>query len=93
MRFQSDFLADLEQLRKKVAGNIPNYSLLLTGGTGSLVPISEAERAYFAAVSEDDPPSTAYILFTALQYPARLKAQLRENLKRQNVPCSSTRLK
>ena len=68
-----------------MAGNIPNYSLLLTGGTGSLVPVSEAERAYFAAVSEDDPPSTATILFTALQYPARLKAQLRENLKRRNV--------
>ena len=68
-----------------MASNIPNYSLLLTGGTGSLVPVSEAERAYFAAVSEDDPPSTAYILYTALQYPARLKAQLRENLKRQNV--------
>ena len=51
----------------------------------SLVPVSEEERAYFAAVSEDDPPSTAYILFTPLQYPARLKAQLRENLKRRNV--------
>ena len=68
-----------------MASNIPNYSLLLTGGPGSLVPISEAERAYFAAVSEDDPPSTAYILYTVLQYPARLKAQLRENLKRRNV--------
>ena len=68
-----------------MAGNIPTFSLVLTGGPGSLVPVTEAERAYFAAVSEDDPPSTAYILYTALQYPARLKAQLRENLKRQNV--------
>ena len=68
-----------------MASNIPTYSLVLTGGPGSFVPVSEAERAYFAAVSEDDPPSTAYILFTTLQYPARLKAQLRENLKRQNV--------
>ena len=65
--------------------NIPIFSLVLTGGPESLVPVSDEERAYFAAVSEDDPPSTAYILFTPLQYPARLKAQLRENLKRQNV--------
>ena len=64
---------------------IPIFSLVLTGGPESLVPVSDEERAYFAAVSEDDPPSTAYILFTPLQYPARLKAQLRENLKRKNV--------
>ena len=64
---------------------IPIFSLVLTGGPESLVPVSDEERAYFAAVAEDDPPDTAYILFTPLQYPARLKAQLRENLKRKNV--------
>ena len=84
-KFQSGFPADPGQLRNKVAGNIPSYALLLTGGPASLVPVTEAERAYFAAVSEDDPPSNATILYTVLQYPARLKAQLRENLKRQNV--------
>ncbi len=65
--------------------HLPTYKLVLTGGTGSWVPIEQSERMYFAAVSEDEPPTAAYILFTSLQYPARLKAQLRENLKRRNI--------
>ncbi len=64
---------------------LPNYKVVLTGGQNPLIPIRESEKPYFAAVSEDDPPTTAYILFTGLQFPARLKAQLRENLKRRNV--------
>ncbi len=64
---------------------LPAYKLVLTGGPGAWVPIERTERMYFAAVSEDEPPTAAYILFTTLQYPARLKAQLRENLKRRNV--------
>ena len=64
---------------------LPAYKLVLTGGPNSWIPIDQAERMFFAAVSEDDPPTAAYILFTTLQYPARLKAQLRENLKRRNV--------
>ncbi len=65
--------------------NLPSYKLVLTGGPGSWVPIDQSERMFYAAVSEDEPPTAAYILFTTLQYPARLKAQLRENLKRRNV--------
>ncbi len=65
--------------------NLPYYKKVLTGSSGALIPINEAERAYYAAVSEDDPPTAAYILFTGLQFPARLKAQLRENLKLQNI--------
>ncbi len=65
--------------------DLPAYKLVLTGGPESWVPIDQSERLFYAAVSEDEPPTAAYILFTALQYPARLKAQLRENLKRQNV--------
>ncbi len=64
---------------------MPVYKMVLTGGPGSWIPIEKSQRMYFAAVSEDEPPTTAYILFTTLQYPARLKAQLRENLKRRNV--------
>lgn len=64
---------------------MPAYKLVLTGGPGAWIPIEESQRMYFAAVSEDEPPTTAYILFTTLQYPARLKAQLRENLKRRNI--------
>ena len=66
--------------------SVPPYKLVLTGGAESMVPIEESEHAYIAAVSEDDPPSSAHILFTSLQFPARLKAQLREDLKRQNIP-------
>ena len=66
--------------------SVPPYKLVLTGGAESMVPIEDSEHAYIAAVSEDDPPSSAHILFTSLQFPARLKAQLRENLKRQNIP-------
>ena len=66
--------------------SVPPYKLVLTGDAESMVPIEESEHAYIAAVSEDDPPSSAHILFTSLQFPARLKAQLRENLKRQNIP-------
>lgn len=68
-----------------MTNRIPPFRLVLTGGPESLVQLSESERAYLVAVSEDDPPTTAYILFTALNFPARLKAQLRENLKRNNV--------
>lgn len=64
---------------------LPAYKLVLTGGPESWLPIDQSERLFYAAVSEDEPPTAAYILFTTLQYPARLKAQLRENLKRRNV--------
>ena len=64
---------------------LPAYKLVLTGGPGSWVPIEQSERMFLAAVSEDEPPTAAYILFTTLQFPARLKAQLRENLKQRNV--------
>ncbi len=65
--------------------NLPAYKLVLTGGPGSWLPINPAERMFYAAIAEDEPPTAAYILFTTLQYPARLKAQLRENLKKRNV--------
>ena len=64
---------------------LPAYKLVLTGGPESWLPIDQSERLFYAAVSEDEPPTAAYLLFTTLQYPARLKAQLRENLKRRNV--------
>ncbi len=50
-----------------------------------MVQLNDSEKAFLVAVSEDDPPTTAYILFTALDFPARLKAQVRESLKRKNV--------
>ena len=59
--------------------------MVLTGDSDSWIPIHESERSYFAAVSEDDPPTSAYILFTKLRYPARLKAQLRESLRQRGV--------
>ena len=64
---------------------LPTFQLVLTGGPGSLIQLNESERAFLIAVSEDDPPTTAYILYAALNFPARLKAQLRENLKRKNI--------
>ena len=68
-----------------MTNKLPQFQLVLTGGPGSLIQLNESERAFLVAVSEDDPPTTAYILFTALDFPARLKAQLRENLKRNNI--------
>ena len=65
--------------------NIPSYKKVLTGGADSLIPIPDAERAYIAAVAEDDPPTLAYILYTTLEFPARLKAQLRESLKQNGM--------
>ena len=70
---------------RTMANKLPTFQLVLTGGPGSLIQLNESERAYLIAVSEDDPPTTAYILYTALDYPARLKAQLRENLRRKNI--------
>ena len=52
---------------------------------GAVAEIDVAEQSYFAAVSAEDPPVTAQILYTRLQYPTRLKSQLRENLKRHNI--------
>ena len=68
-----------------MTGKVPPFQLVLTGGPGSLIQLTDTEMAFLVAVSEDDPPTTAFILFTALDYPARLKAQLRENLKRNNI--------
>lgn len=65
--------------------NIPSYQRVLTGGAKTLIPIPDAQRAYIAAVADDDPPSAAYILSTTLEFPARLKAQLRENLKHHGI--------
>lgn len=64
---------------------LPHFQLVLTGGPESLIQLKESEQAFLVAVSEDDPPTTAYIFFTALNFPARLKAQLRENLKKRNI--------
>ena len=50
-----------------------------------MIKIRKQEQAYFAAVAEDNPPTIAYIFYSSLQFPIRLKAQLRENLKRQNI--------
>ncbi len=63
----------------------PHFELLLTGGPGSLIEIPDSERAYYAAVSEDNPPTIAYILYTPLKFQSRLKAYLRESLKRKNI--------
>lgn len=64
---------------------VPEYKRLLTGPKGSLIEIGKFEQAYYAAVSEDDPPTAAYILYTTLQFPVRLKSKLRENLKNLNI--------
>ncbi len=63
----------------------PKFELLLTGGPGSLIEIPENERVYYAAVSEDNPPTEACILYTPLKFQSRLKAHLRESLKRKNI--------
>ena len=64
--------------------SIPQYTTVLTA-PGAVAEIDVAEQSYFAAVSAEDPPVTAQILYTRLQYPTRLKSQLRENLKRHNI--------
>ena len=53
--------------------------------SGAIAEIDPAEQSYFAAVSAEDPPISAQILYTRLQYPTRLKSQLRENLKRHDI--------
>lgn len=65
---------------------VPPYELVLTGGSEALVPLPPDQLRYFAAVSDTNPPKTAIILFTPLEQPARYKAQLRENLKREGIP-------
>ena len=64
--------------------SMPPYATVLTA-PGAIAEIDAAEQSYFAAVSADDPPVTAQILYTSLQYPTRLKSQLRENLKKHNI--------
>lgn len=64
---------------------LPEFKILLTGGRNALIEIDSEERSYFAAVSKDDPPTTAFILYTPLEFPNRLKASLRERLKRHNI--------
>ena len=64
---------------------VPSYELVLTGGPEAPVPLPVEQQRYFAAVADSNPPTTAIILFTPLQFPALLKAQLRENLKRLGI--------
>ena len=61
------------------------YEHLLTGGPGALVPLSAEARQLLAAVSDDDPPATARILKSSVQFSSRLVAQLREDLKKANI--------
>ena len=49
------------------------------------MPLPPDQLRYFAALSDSNPPKTAIIIFTPLEYPARYKAQLRENLKREGI--------
>ncbi len=63
---------------------IPTYTSVLTA-KGGLTELNDIEKSYFAAVSIDDPPHIALLLYTSLQYPTRLKGQLRENLKRFDI--------
>ncbi len=64
---------------------IPQFKCLLTGTSGAPIKIGKTDRAFVAAVSEDDPPTAAYIMYSPLQFPIRLKAKLREDLKRLNI--------
>ena len=65
--------------------SIPHFETVLTGGPQALVPLPVEQRRYFAALAENNPPTTAHIVYTSLNFPARLKAQLRENLKHKGV--------
>lgn len=58
---------------------------LLTGGPQALIPISDQERQFLAAISEDNPPANAVILKSDLQFPSRLIGELREKLKNRNI--------
>ena len=64
---------------------LPSYEILLTGDEHSLIPLNGNERQFVAAVSQDDPPTTAYIVKSSVQFPQRIVAQLRENLKKKNI--------
>ena len=64
---------------------LPRFKLLLTGESGALIEILPSERHFVAALSEDNPPSRAFILYTPLEFPKRIKARLRENLKHRNI--------
>ena len=64
---------------------LPPYEILLTGDENSLIPLSSADRQFVAAVSQDDPPTTAYIVKSNVQFPQRIVAQLRENLKKKQI--------
>lgn len=61
------------------------YKHILTAGPNAVVPLDVATRQFLAAVSDDDPPTTAQILKSSVQFPPRLVAQLREDLKVVNV--------
>ena len=64
---------------------LPPFKLLLTGASGALVEINLSDQRFVAAVSEDDPPTRAFILFTPLKFPNRIKARLSEDLKKLNI--------
>ena len=64
---------------------LPPYESVLTGGAQALVPLLPEHMRYFAALGIDDPPTSAILAYTTLQYPVRLKSQLRENLKREGI--------
>ena len=64
---------------------LPAYEILLTGDEQSLIPLSSDERQFVAAVSQDDPPTTAYIVKSSVEFPSRIVAQLRENLKKKQI--------
>ena len=64
---------------------LPPYEILLTGDDQALIAISAEERQFVAAVSQDDPPTTAYIIKSTVQFAPRIVAQLRENLKKKQI--------
>ncbi len=68
-----------------MSSEVPKFKVLLTGVSGTAIKIDKQEQAFVAAVSEDSPPTAAYILYTSLQFPVRLKSRLRESLKRLNI--------
>ena len=68
---------------------IPPYKTLLTAGPAARIGLPADQQRFFAAVSDtapdDDPPKSAIILYTSLDYPARLRAELRESLRRERI--------
>ncbi len=64
---------------------LPKYELVLTGGPAARVPLPPEHLRFFAAVADSNPPKTAVIAYTPLDFPARLKAELRESLKREGI--------